>query len=79
MTKTRKRSRLLAFLKWTGITVVGLAGLALALAPNLTTGMHLQMTGNFMPQLDFHHEDRHCRALEAHRNQRGEPRYLRPT
>ncbi len=70
MIKTRKRSRFLAFLKWTGITLVGLAGLALVL--NLTTGMHLQMTGNSMPQLDFHHEDRHYRALEAHRNQGGE-------
>ena len=70
MTKTKKRSRFLAFLKWTGITVAGLAGLALVL--NLTTGMHLEMTGNFMPQLDFHHEDRHYRALEAHRGRTAE-------
>ena len=70
MTQTRKPRRFLAFLKWTGITVAGLAGLALVL--NLTTGMHLQMTGNFMPQLDFHHEDRHYRALEAHRDRSAE-------
>ena len=70
MTETRKPGRFLAFLKWTGITVAGLAGLALVL--NLTTGMHLQMTGNFMPQLDFHDEDRHYRALEAHRDRSAE-------
>ncbi len=70
MNQTRKPGRFVAFLKWTGITVVGLAGLALLL--NLTTGMHLQMTGNFMPQLDFHHEDRHYRALEAHRDRSAE-------
>ena len=70
MTETRKPRRFLAFLKWTGITVAGLAGLALVL--NLTTGMHLQMTGNFMPQLDFHDEDRHYRALEAHRDRSAE-------
>ena len=70
MTETHKPRRFLAFLKWTGITVVGLAGLALVL--NLTTGMHLQMTGNFMPQLDFHDEDRHYRALEAHRDRSAE-------
>lgn len=67
MTKTRKRSRFLAFLKWTGISVAALAGLALVL--NLTTGMHLQITGGLMPQLDFHHEDRHYRAIETHREQ----------
>ena len=67
MTKTSKRSRFLAFLKWTGISVAALAGLALVL--NLTTGMHLQITGGLMPQLDFHHEDRHYRAIETHREQ----------
>ncbi|MXX76937.1 MAG: PQQ-binding-like beta-propeller repeat protein [Holophagales bacterium] len=67
MTKTRKRSRFLSFLKWTGISVAALAGLALVL--NLTTGMHLQITGGLMPQLDFHHEDRHYRAIETHREQ----------
>ena len=70
MTKTRERSRFLAFLKWTGISVAALAGLALVL--NLTTGMHLQITGGLMPQLDFHHEDRHYRMIEAHREQRAD-------
>ena len=67
MTRTRKKSRFLGFLKWTGITVAALAGLALVL--NLTTGMHLQITGGLWPQLDFHDEDRHYRALEALRDQ----------
>ena len=67
MTKTRKRSRFLAFLKWTGISVAALAGLGLVL--NLTTGMHLQITGGLMPQLDFHDEGRHYRAIERHREQ----------
>ncbi len=67
MTKTRKRSRFLAFLKWTGISVAALAGMALVL--NLTTGMHLQITGGLMPQLDFHDEGRHYRAIERHREQ----------
>lgn len=67
MTKTRKRSRFLSFLKWTGISVAALAGLALVL--NLTTGMHLQISGGLMPQLDFHHEGRHYRAIETHRGQ----------
>jgi len=67
MTKTRKRSRFLSFLKWTGISVAALAGLALVL--NLTTGMHLQISGGLMPQLDFHHEGRHYRAIETHREQ----------
>lgn len=71
MTRTRKRSRFLAFLKWTGISVAALAGVALVL--NLTTGMHLQITGGLMPQLDFHHEDRHYRAIEAHREQSVDP------
>ncbi len=71
MTKTRKKSRFLGFLKWTGITVAALAGLALVL--NLTTGMHLQITGGLWPQLDFHDEDRHYRALEAHRDQTDAP------
>ncbi|MCE2559988.1 MAG: hypothetical protein J4F98_15725, partial [Acidobacteria bacterium] len=71
MTKTQKPRRLLAFLKWTGISVAALAGLVLVL--NLTTGMRLQMTGNFMPKLDFHHEDRHYRAIEAHRDQAEAP------
>ncbi len=66
MTKTRKRSRLLAFLKWTGISAAAAVGLAVAL--NLTTGMHLQITGGLMPQLDFHHEERHYRAIETHRD-----------
>ena len=70
MTKTRKRSRFLAFLKWTGISVAALAGVALVL--NLTTGMHLQITGGLMPQLDFHDEDRHYRAIETHREQRAD-------
>lgn len=65
-TKTRKPRRWVAFLKWTGITLAGLAGLALAL--NLTTGMHLQITGGLMPQVDFHHEERHYRAIETHRD-----------
>jgi len=65
MTRTKKRSRFLAFLKWTGISVAALAGLALVL--NLTTGMHLQISGGLMPQLDFHHEGRHYQAIEAHR------------
>lgn len=65
MTKTRKKSRFLGFLKWTGITVAALAGFALVL--NLTTGMHLQITGGLWPQLDFHDEDRHYRTIEAHR------------
>ncbi len=67
MNRTKKRSRFLAFLKWTGISVAALAGLALVL--NLTTGMHLQITGGLWPQLDFHDEDRHYRAIEAHREQ----------
>ena len=71
MSRTKKRSRFLAFLKWTGISVAALAGLALVL--NLTTGMHLQITGGLWPQLDFHDEDRHYRALEAHRDQTEAP------
>ena len=71
MTKTRKRSRLLAFLKWTGISVAALAGLGLVL--NLTAGMHFQITGGLWPQLDFHDEDRHYRTIEAHRDQAEAP------
>lgn len=71
MIKTRKRSRFLAFLKWTGISVAALAGVALVL--NLTTGMHLQITGGLMPQLDFHDEDRHYRAIETHRDRADTP------
>lgn len=66
MTRNKKRSRFLAFLKWAGISVATLAGVALVL--NLTTGMHLQITGGLMPQLDFHDEDRHYRAIETHRD-----------
>ncbi|MCY3972434.1 MAG: PQQ-binding-like beta-propeller repeat protein, partial [Acidobacteria bacterium] len=71
MTQTRKRSRFLSFLKWTGISVAALAGLALVL--NLTTGMHLQISGGLMPQLDFHHEGRHYRAIETHRDRADAP------
>ncbi len=71
MTRTKKRRRWVAFLKWTGISLAGLAGLALAL--NLTTGMHVEITGNLRPQVDFHHEERHYRSIEDHRGQNADP------
>ncbi len=71
MTRPRKRSRLFVGLKWTGISFAALAALLLAL--NQTAGMRLQMTGNFIPRLDFHHEGRHYRAIETHRERSAEP------
>ncbi len=70
-TTTTKPRRWIGFLKWTGITLAGLAGLALVL--NLTTGMHLQITGGLRPQVDFHHEERHYRTIEAHRDRNADP------
>ncbi len=70
-TRTTGRRRWIAILKWTGIALAGLAGLALAL--NLTTGMHLQISGGLWPEVDFHHEERHYRTIEAHRGETAAP------
>ena len=76
MSQTRKPRRFLGFLKWTGISAAGLGALYLVL--NLTLGMHFQISGGLWPEIDFHHEGRHYRALEAHRDRTGDAAAAEP-